>query len=79
MTEKDLSKEKAFVESHRDELLKEHAGKFLLVSDEALISSYDTYDAAAAAAIEEFGMDQNFLIYHLTQDRATNLAIGAVL
>jgi Family of unknown function (DUF5678) len=41
-----LEKERAFLDSHRDELLKEYGGKFLVIKNEEVVGAFDTIEQA---------------------------------
>lgn len=42
-------------EARRDELEKQHHGKFIVLKGQDLIGAYDTFEAAAQEAIRRFG------------------------
>ena len=50
-----LSIEIAAYERMRDELETDHFGKWVVVHDEELIGTYQSFEAAAGVAIERFG------------------------
>ena len=50
-----LSKEIAAYEGVRDELETDHLGRWVIVYGEALVGLYDTFEEAAAYAVERFG------------------------
>jgi len=79
MKEKDLKKNMEFVEKNREALLKEHLDKYLLVFEEKLVASYDTYELAANEGVRLFGMDANFLVYHLVAQEPLNFIMEAML
>ena len=51
----ELSKEIAAYDSMRGELEADHFGKWALVRDEAPVGAFDTFEEAAAIAVERFG------------------------
>jgi len=79
MPEKDLKKNVDFVNKNRAALMKEHFGKFILVYDEKLIDSFDTYEKAAEEGVRLFGVDANFLVYHLVEKEPLNFIMEARL
>ena len=79
MVEKDLRANLEFVEENKQILLKEHNNKFLLVHNQELVSSYDTYEKAAEAGINSFGLEANFLVYRLIEKEPLNFVMGAKL
>lgn len=52
---KHLKTEIAAYDAMRDSLHKHHAGKFVVIKGETLHGAYDTFDAAARAAIKAYG------------------------
>ena len=50
-----LKTEIAAYESMRESLHKHHEGKFVVIKGDALHGAYDTFDAAARAAIAAYG------------------------
>ncbi len=79
MSEKDLIKNKEHIEKNKQELLKEYPNKYLLVYKEKVINSFDTYEKAAQAGVMQFGTDENFLVYHLTETEPLNFIMEAIL
>ncbi len=56
-----LAQEIATYDREHERLEQEHAGKFVLIHGEEVISTYDTFEAAADEGLERFG-DDPFLI-----------------
>jgi len=79
MGEKDLKKNIDFVKKNREALLKEHRNKFILVFEEKLVGSFDTYERAAEEGVRLFGLDANFLVYHLIEKEPLNFIMEATL
>jgi len=76
---KNLQKDRDFVRQNRERLLKEYLNKYLLVHDEKIVSSFDSYEAAAAEGIRQFGMDGIFLVQQITEAEPLNFVMEAVL
>jgi len=72
MSENDLKESFNFVETNKQSLLAEHRNKFILVFDKKLVSSYDTYERAAEEGVRLFGLDADFLVYHLVDKEPLN-------
>jgi hypothetical protein len=51
----DLKQDIATYERLRPELESAHMGKWVLIHDDRLVNVFPTFDAAAAAAVKEFG------------------------
>ena len=79
MSEKNLKKEIEFIKKNKNALLNEHENKYLLIYQEEVISSFDTYENAAEQAIEPLGSEKIFLIYHLTREEPLNFVMEAIL
>ena len=79
MAEKDLQTNIDYVLNNRDELLKHHNNKFILVYEESIIDSFDNYPSAAQEGIRLYGNEGNFLVYHLTETEPLNFVMEAVL
>ncbi len=79
MTVKNLDVNLNFVNTNKETLLKEYKNKFLLVYEGKIIGSYDTYERAAEEGVRLYGIDADFLIYHLTDQEPLNFVISAIL
>ena len=79
MGEKDLKKNLDFINENKESLLKEHKNKFILVFEEKLVDSYDNYERAAEEGVRLYGVDANFLVYHLVEKEPLNFIMEAIL
>lgn len=79
MTQKDLKANLDFVISNRDDLLNEYENKFILVFEERVVDSYDTYAKAAEEGVRSYGLEANFLVYHLVEKEPLNFVMEAIL
>ena len=79
VVEKDLVKNREFVDARRDKLLSEYLGKFLLVHNEEVVGSYDTYEKAAAEGVDSFGVNGQFLVQQMLQTKPVNFVMEAIL
>lgn len=77
MAQKDLQENIDFVKKSREELLREHEEKYLLVFQGKLAGSFDTYEKAAEEGVRLFGMEANFLVYHLVEKEPLNFIVEA--
>ncbi len=77
MAQKNLKANIDFVNNNKGELLREHENKYLLVFEEKLAGSFDTYEKAAEEGVRLFGMDANFLVYHLVEKEPLNFIVEA--
>lgn len=79
MTQKALKANLDFVISNRDDLLNEYENKFILVFEERVVDSYDTYAKAAEEGVRSYGLEANFLVYHLVEKEPLNFVMEAIL
>ena len=79
MAEKDLKANIDFVKKNRETLLKEYEDKYVLVYEEKVVGSYDTYEKAAEEGVRQFGMDAIFLVLHLVEKEPLNFIMEATL
>jgi len=79
MGEKDLKKTVDFVNKNKESLLREHKNKFILVFEDQVVGSYDTYERAAEEGVRLYGVDANFLVHHLVEKEPLNFIMEAVL
>ena len=77
MAQKDLRENIDFVKRNREKLLREHENKYLLVFQEKLVGSFDTYEKAAEEGVRLFGMDANFLVFHIVEKEPLNFVVEA--
>jgi len=52
-----LEKERQYLDSHKDELLKEYGGKILVISGEQVTGAFDTMEEALQGAVEKHGLN----------------------
>ena len=79
MGEKDLKKNLDFINENKESLLKEHKNKFILAFEEKLVDSYDSYERAAEEGVRLYGVNANFLVYHLVEKEPLNFIMEAAL
>lgn len=79
MGERDLKKNIDFVDKNKVSLLREHKNKFILVFEEKLVDSFDSYERAAEEGVRLYGVDANFTVYHLLEEEPLNFIMEAAL
>jgi len=79
MAEKDLQANLDFVQANNDELIKNYLNKFILVYNNGVVGSFDTYEAAAQEGIRLFGLKGNFLVNQITSLEPVNFVMAALL
>lgn len=79
MGEKDLKANLEFVNKNKEKLLEEYNNKFILVYEEKVVSSFDTYEKAAEEGVRLYGLDANFLVYHIVEKEPLNFIMEAIL
>lgn len=63
-----LEKELAYFAQHKDKLLQQYKGKFVLIKDKTLVGVYDTDAEAYRVGVEKFG-NQPFLVKQVLDDK----------
>ncbi len=61
-----------FFQSQLPELMKEHAGQFVVIKDQKIQGYYPTVEAALKSAYEKFG-DADFIIQEVTREKMSTL------
>jgi hypothetical protein len=61
-----LETELAYYKAHKDEWLKSHRERFVLVKGEELVGTFDTYEQAIREGARRFGL-ANFLVRRVTE------------
>lgn len=79
MTEKNLKPNLKYVEDHKDELLTNYRNKYILVFEQQVVGSFDSYEAAANEALRLYGPEGNFLVYHAVDNEPLNFVFEADL
>jgi len=79
MPEKNLEANINYVESNKEKLLNDYANKFLLIHDEKIEGSFDTYNAAADEGIRLFGTGGAFLVHQMSDQEPVNFIMEAAL
>ena len=71
-----LDTEREFFEKHRDDLLREYPGKFVVVKESQVLGGFDTIQDALGAGARQFGMT-SFLVRR-TDERPEDVSIPAL-
>ena len=66
-----LDTERQYFADHREELLRLHPGKFVVIKERQVLGAFDTIEDALGAGAREFGMS-SFLVRRTRKGRATN-------
>jgi hypothetical protein len=62
-----LAIETKVFQDHRDEWLRDYAGRYVAIRDEEVAGFFDSYGEAFTAGLQRFGSKQNFLIQQVWQ------------
>ena len=79
MTEKNLRPSLKYVEDHKDQLLKNYRNKYVVVYEQEVVGSFDSYEAAADEALRLYGAEGHILIYHVVDKEPLNFVLEADL
>jgi hypothetical protein len=63
-----LGREKHAYQSHRDELLSRNLGQYVLIKDDEVISTHDSYQSAMEAGYEKYGTADPFLVQQVSKE-----------
>ena len=70
MTE--LEKNKEYVETNYERLLSTYPNKYVVVFNREVVNAFDTYDVAANYGVENYGIEEKFLVELITQKEPIN-------
>ncbi len=76
MTGLTLKDEQAAFEAQLDDLLRTHAGKYVLFKNGGPIDFFDDYPSAYKAALQRFGLDQVFLIAPIVKPKPQPVSVS---
>lgn len=76
-TKLELNKE--YLDKEKQNLLKIYNDKFVLIVDEKVVGSFDTYERAAEEGVSDYGMESGFLIDYLTDKDIVNFVSLALI
>jgi hypothetical protein len=79
MPENSLTKNLNFVNSNIDKLLNLYRNKFILVHNEEVVGSFDNYENAAEEGVKNYGIEGDFLVYQITQEKPINYISAAII
>jgi hypothetical protein len=79
MSSDKLSANQEYVNSKKETLFNLNKNKYILVYDQQVVGSFDSYDAAAEEGIKAFGTDGSFLVHYLTEINPVNFISAALL
>ncbi|PIP54354.1 MAG: hypothetical protein COX07_05825 [Bacteroidetes bacterium CG23_combo_of_CG06-09_8_20_14_all_32_9] len=78
-SEEKLKKNYDYIVSNKQSLLNSYRNKFILVYEQQVVGSYDTYEASAEAGVITYGIAGNFLVYKILENEPTNFLMLAEL
>lgn len=68
-----------FVRKNLPSLLATYPEKYILVHDQKVVGSFDTYESAAEQGVVNYGIDGSFLVHLVTESSPVNFVTLAVL
>lgn len=63
-----LATEKQTYREHKDTLVRDHLGEFVLIQGQNVVGTFATNSAAVAAGYDNFGIEVPFLIKQITPE-----------
>ncbi|HEX2968241.1 MAG TPA: hypothetical protein VHO46_03980 [Bacteroidales bacterium] len=79
MSSEKMTKNMEYIKKNFNTLLNIYRNKYILVYDETVISSFDSYEAAAEEGINSYGTEGGFVVYLVTEHTPVNFVKVAVL
>lgn len=73
----EMKKNLAFVKENFDELLNLHRNKYVLISNQVVINSFDTYEAAVEEGVRLYGLEEKFLVRYISESTPVNFVVSA--
>jgi len=79
MATENLDKNLKYVKANLDSLINLHKNKYVLVYDEKIVGSFDTYESAANEGVKSYGIGGDFLVYYVTEETPVNFVSVALI
>lgn len=79
MTSEKMEKNLAFVNSSIEKFLNLYRNKYVLISGESVVGSFDTYEAAAEEGVKNYGLGGDFLVHYVTETAPVNFVSTALI
>ena len=79
MEKSQLDKNFDYVNKNIDKLINLYRNKYVLVVNQKVVGSFDTYEAAAKEGVITYGVKGDFLVHLITEDQPVNLVLNADL
>jgi hydrogenase maturation factor len=72
MSNDKMTQNMEYIKKEFDTLLNLYRNKYILVHEGSVVSSFDTYEAAAEEGINTYGIEGDFLVYMITEHTPIN-------
>lgn len=79
MTQESLKNNWEYVKKNFNSLLNIYRNKYILVNNEKVVGSFDSYAAAANEGINNYGLYSGFLVEWITEKEPLNIVVSAKL
>lgn len=79
MDKEKLTKNKEFVNENIDKLINLYKNKYILVFNQEVVGSFDSYEVAAEEGIKAFGIGIDFLVHYVTENNVVNFVTVAAI
>jgi hypothetical protein len=79
MDKNKMTKNLDFVSRNLEQFKNIYLNKYILVVEEEVVGSFDTYEAAADQGINNYGTEGDFLVYYVTESIPVNFVSSALI
>ncbi|MCX6257777.1 MAG: hypothetical protein NTW49_07785 [Bacteroidia bacterium] len=79
MLKEKMSQNLEYVKGDFDNLLNLYRNKYILVNEQQVVGSFDTYNAAAEEGVNNYGIEGSFLVYFMSETTPVNFISTAAL
>lgn len=73
-----LEKNEVYLKQNFDHLLSIYKDKWVLVHEEKVVGSFDSYAVAANTGVRQYGLYSGFLVEQITEKYTTIFAVTAI-
>lgn len=79
MFERNLEANLKFITDNEKRFLEYYRDKFVLVFDQNITNSYDSFEKAAAEGVRLYGLEAGFVVHHIMERGPLNIVMEVTL